>query len=155
MSAKARFLQKLQDKHSCTGPYASKDQADLVAFCQCLGPLQENIETWLAETGITRINNHCALTEMLISNSAFTVPCFELHYENRGEFTPVFLYGQGVTGCVDVTLVASQQTSALCRLFMRSAESQNWTYTPARKPGGQRVAFDEEAFFTVIAPLLP
>ncbi|WP_129939865.1 hypothetical protein [Serratia proteamaculans] len=84
MSAKARFLQKLQDKHSCTGPYASKDQADLVAFCQCLGPLQENIETWLAETGITRINNHCALTEMLISNSAFTVPCFELHYENRG-----------------------------------------------------------------------
>lgn len=156
MSAKARFLQKLQDKHSRTDPNASKGQADLAAFCQRLGALQESIETWLAETGITLINRHCALTEMLISNSAFTVPCFELHYENREvKFTPVFLYGQGVTGCVDVTLVASKQASALCRLFMRSAESPNWTYTPAREPGGQRVAFDEEAFFTVIAPLLP
>ncbi|MFP1867438.1 hypothetical protein [Lonsdalea quercina] len=156
MSAKSQFLQKLQDKQPRTDTYASKGQADLATFCQRLGALQENTETWLAETGIRLITRHCALTEMLISNRTFTVPCFELHYENRVvKFTPVFLYGQGVTGCVDVTLAAGEPASALCRLFMRSAESQSWTYTPAHNPGGQRVAFDEEAFFTVIAPLLP
>lgn len=156
MSAKTRFLQKLQDKQPRTDTYASKGQADLATFCQRLDVLQENTETWLAETGITLITRHCTLTEMLISNRAFTVPCFELHYENRVvKFTPVFLYGQGVTGCVDVTLAAGEPASVLCRLFMRSVESQNWTYTAARKPDGQRMTFDEEAFFTVIAPLLP
>ncbi|WP_157032539.1 hypothetical protein [Erwinia typographi] len=71
------------------------------------------------------------------------------------KFTPAFLYGQGVTGCVDVTLVITGEVRALCRLFMRTAESQYWTYTPANLTCGQRQTLDEEAFFTVIAPLLP
>ncbi|PKH22392.1 hypothetical protein CIG19_13910 [Enterobacterales bacterium CwR94] len=156
MSAKARFLQKLQDNNPRIDPNASKGQADLAAFQLRLEALQGIIDDWLEGTGIAIANGHCLLTEMLIGSSAFTVPCFELHHENRVvKFTPIYLYGQGVTGCVEVTLIADGKVSVLGRLFMRSAESQNWTYTSAHLAGQSRKTFDEEAFFTVIEPVLP
>ncbi|QGX92477.1 hypothetical protein EFZ10_13075 [Tatumella sp. TA1] len=156
MSAKARFLQKLQDARPQASSYATKGLADMAEFRQRLGELREKIETWLAGTGIHIADVQCTLTEILISNAAFPLPCFALHYENRVvKFTPVFLYGQGVTGCVEVTLVVGGQSSALCRLLMRSAENIEWTYTSVGKPAGQRTVFDEDAFFTVIGGLLP
>lgn len=156
MTAKARFLQKLQDTQPRTDAYASKGQADIAAFHRSLEAIRESIEGWLTDTGIGLSDSRIPLTEMLIGNAAFTVPCFELSFDRRViKFTPLFLYGQGVTGCVEVSLIAGGQTSALCRLFMRSAESNAWTYTPASHPARPRAAFDEEAFFTVIAALLP
>ncbi|EPY5345298.1 hypothetical protein ACXDSS_004474 [Klebsiella quasipneumoniae] len=156
MSAKARFLQKLQDAQPGAKNYATKGLADMAEFRQRLGELRENIETWLAGTGIHIADAQCTLTEILISSAAFPISGFALHYENRiVKFTPVFLYGQGVTGCVEVTLVIGGQSSALCRLFMRSAESAEWTYASVCKPAGLRVLFGEDAFFEVIAPVLP
>jgi hypothetical protein len=156
MSAKARFLQKLQDAQPQVSSYATKGLADMAEFRQRLGELRENIETWLAGTGIHIVDGQCTLTEILISNAAFPIPSFSLHYENRiVKFTPVFLYGQGVTGCVEVTLVVGGQSSALGRLFMRSAESAEWTKTFACKPADRRAAFDENAFFSMVDALLP
>lgn len=156
MSAKARFLQKLQDVQPSANNYATKGLADMAEFRQRLGELRENIETWLAGTGIHIADVQCTLTEILISSAAFPISGFALHYENRiVKFTPVFLYGQGVTGCVEVTLVVGGQFSALCRLFMRSAESAEWTYTSACKPASQRAVFDEDAFFAMVDALLP
>lgn len=156
MSAKARFLQKLQDARPQASSHATKGLADMAEFRQRLGELRENIETWLAGAGIHIADTQCLLTEILISNAAFPIPCFALHYENRViKFTPVFLYGQGVTGCVEATLIVGEQSSALCRLFMRSAESAEWTCTSACKPAGRRAAFDEDTFFAVIDALLP
>lgn len=156
MSAKARFLQKLQDTRAQAGHYATKGLADMAEFRRCLGELRENTEAWLAGTGICIADGQCTLTEMLISNAAFPIPCFALHYENREvKFTPLFLYGQGVTGCVEVTLVAGGESSVLCRLFMRSTESSDWTYAFVNHSAGQRAAFGEDAFFEVITPLLP
>jgi len=156
MSAKARFLQKLQDAQPSANNYATTGLADMAEFRQRLDKLRDNIETWLAGTGIHIADVQCTLTEILISNTAFPISCFALHYENRVvKFTPVFLYGQGVTGCVEVTLVVGGQSSALCRLFMRSAERSDWTYAFINKSAGQRSAFGEDAFFTVIDDLLP
>ncbi|MDX6019636.1 hypothetical protein SIL08_04925 [Scandinavium sp. V105_16] len=156
MSAKARFLQKLQDAQPSANNYATKGLADMAEFRQRLGNLRENIETWLAGTGILIADVQCSLTEILISSAAFPISGFALHYENRiVKFTPVFLYGQGVTGCVEVTLVVGGQSSALCRLFMRSAKSAEWTYTSASKPASQRAVFDEDAFFAMVDALLP
>ncbi|GAA3897692.1 hypothetical protein GCM10022405_23660 [Gibbsiella dentisursi] len=156
MSAKERFLQKLQDARPQASSYATKGLADLAEFRQRLGEFREKIETWLAGTGIRLADVQCTLTEILISNAAFPIPCFALHYENRMvKFTPVFLYGQGVTGCVEATLVVGGQSSALGRLFMRSAESAEWTYTSACTPAGRRAVFDEDAFFVMVDALLP
>ncbi|HEY2452112.1 MAG TPA: hypothetical protein VGI71_05760 [Scandinavium sp.] len=156
MSAKARFLQKLQDAQPQVSSYATKGLADMAEFRQRLGELRENIETWLAGTGVHIVDGQCTMTEMLISNAAFRISCFALEYENRAvKFTPLFLCGQGVTGCVEVMLVVGGQSSVLCRLFMRSAESAEWTYTSASTLAGRRAAFVEDAFFAVIAPLVP
>ncbi|MCX8955744.1 hypothetical protein [Erwinia psidii] len=156
MSAKLHFLQKLQAQQAPARNINVKSEADIAAFHRGMGALQESVVTWLAGTGIRVSEKSSALTEMLISNAAFMVPGFELHFERRAvKFTPLFLYGQGVTGCVEVTLVADGQTACLCRLFMRSAESPGWTYTPVCKPCGLRAMFNEDAFFRVIESLLP
>lgn len=156
MSAKARFLQKLQDAQPQACTYATKGLADMAEFRLRLGELRKNIETWLAGTGIHIVDIQCTLTEMLISNVAFPIPSFALHYESRVvKFTPVFLYGQGVTGCVEVTLVVGGKSTALCRLFMCSAERSDWTYAFINKSAGQRSAFGEDAFFAVLDALLP
>lgn len=156
MSAKERFLQKLQDARPQASSYATKGLADLAEFRQRLGELRANIETWLTGTGIRIADVQCTLTEILISNTPFPIPSFALHYENRiVKFNPVFLYGQGVTGCVETTLLVGGQSSALGRLFMRSAESAEWTYTSDCKPTGRCAAFDEDAFFAMVDALLP
>lgn len=156
MSAKTNFFKKLQAQQASTRETNSKGEADIEAFRRGLGALEENVVAWLSGTGIQVSEESCALTEMLISNAAFTAPCFSLHYEHRTvKFTPLFLYGQGVTGCVEVTLAAGGRAASLCRLFMRSAENPVWTYIPAGTPGGQRAVFDEDAFFRMIESLLP
>jgi len=65
------------------------------------------------------------------------------------------LYGQGVTGCIEVCLPADGNIRPLYRLFMRSGEQDNWTWCSAGMQNGNPARFDEEAFFTMIAPLLP
>lgn len=155
MSAKTRFLQKLQTTQLCSNSSANTGQADLATFQQRLTMLRESVEGWLTGTGIRITDSSCMLTEMLISHSSLSMPCFSLHFQNRTiVFTPLFLYGQGVTGCVEVTLVANGQTSSLARLFMRSTESREWTYKVMNQCGGRRTVFDEDAFFGVVESLL-
>lgn len=114
MSAKTDFFKKLQAQQASTRETNSKGEADIEAFRRGLGALQENVVAWLSGTGIQVSEESCALTEMLISNAAFTVPCFTLHYEHRTvKFTPLFLYGQGVTGCVEVTLAAGGRAASV------------------------------------------
>ncbi|BDH45601.1 hypothetical protein TUM12370_16450 [Salmonella enterica subsp. enterica serovar Choleraesuis] len=156
MSAKERFLKKLQDVQPHTETYSNKGQADLAAFRQRVEQLRESATNWLTGTEIGLTEGSCTMTEMLISNAAFTISCFSLHFQNREvKFTPLFLYGQGVTGCVEVTLNTGEHTSRLARLFMRSAESLEWSYILVKRSGGLRKVFNEESFFAVIEPLLP
>jgi len=43
----------------------------------------------------------------------------------------------------------------LHRLFMRTGSDSGWRVMPAGALSGPERAFDEEAFFTIIASLLP
>ncbi|MFK3663552.1 hypothetical protein ACI2I2_24090 [Scandinavium sp. NPDC088450] len=80
----------------------------------------------------------------------------ELHYLQRSiRFTPIFLYGQGVTGCVEVSLCKAGATNPLYRLFMRNGNQDAWSWLPAGTISRQSSLFDEDAFFTMIEPLLP
>lgn len=156
MSAKARFLKKLQDQHPRRTDFDTKAEADIAAFRQRISQLQETMETWLAGTDIRTETTVVSLIELLTGGSAFTVPGITLHYaQRRIRFTPVFLYGQGVTGCIEVCLYAESTIQALYRLFMRSGDRHDWTWCPAGVQCGKPEWFDEEAFFTMIAPLLP
>jgi len=64
----------------------------------------------------------------------------------------VILYGQGVIGCVEVSLCVAGGKDLLCRLYMRSSEHDGWNWSPAE--GGDRKVFDEEAFFRMTGGLL-
>ena len=52
MSAKERFLKKLQDSHPHSGSFDNKGQADIAEFRQRMSELQENMQEWLTDTGI-------------------------------------------------------------------------------------------------------
>ncbi|HAV1831407.1 TPA: hypothetical protein JG914_004235 [Enterobacter hormaechei subsp. steigerwaltii] len=156
MSAKEQFLKKLHSRNPPHGSFNNKAQADIAAFRQAMMQLQDDIGEWLEGTGIELKSFSVSLIELLSSESPFSIHGMSLHYENRViRFTPVFLYGHGVTGCVEVILVAGGESSVLCRLFMRSTESSDWTYAFVNHSAGQRAAFGEDAFFEVITPLLP
>ncbi|MHA4830501.1 hypothetical protein D3C81_151090 [compost metagenome] len=156
MSAKARFLQKLQDQQPRTVAFDTKAEADIAAFRQRISLLHESMDEWLAGTEIRTEATATSLIEFLIGGSAFSVPGINLHYAQRSiRFTPIFLYGQGVTGCIEVCLTADGKISPLYRLFMRSGGRDDWTWSPVRTLNAKQVRFDEEAFFTLIVSLLP
>jgi hypothetical protein len=82
---------------------------------------------------------------------AFDIPGIVLHYDDRSvTFTPVFLYGQGVTGCVEAAFHTKGSISSLGRLFMRSGTVSDWTYTPAGALSRSGQRFDESTFFGLI-----
>lgn len=154
MSAKAQFLQKLKKRQSGGGSFASKSQADIATFCQRMSQLQEDMEEWLTGTGVHVEKTSVSLIDLLVDNSTFSVPGVVLRYESSAvNFTPLFLYGQGVTGCVEASLCTKESIVPLYRLFMRSGKSENWTC----RPSGEAVPvsiFCEELFFEMIAGLL-
>lgn len=156
MSAKALFMKKLQEQHPRSRAFDSKSEADIAEFCERMDQLQETMESWLADTGITTEVVSVPLVEFLIGGNTFSVPGIHLRYENRMvKFTPVFLYGQGVVGCVEVTLCTQGKIASLYRLFMRSSDDESWTWSVSGNRAAPRVAFNEDAFFDMIGALLP
>lgn len=156
MSAKAQFLKKLQAQRPRSAAFDTKAEADIAVFRQRITLLHESMDEWLAGTEIRTEATAISLIEFLIGGSAFSVPGIALHYAQRSiQFSPVFLYGQGVTGCIEVCLTSYDNIRPLYRLFMRSGEQDDWTWCLAGTQRGNPARFDEEAFFTMIAPLLP
>ncbi|HHS9673522.1 TPA: hypothetical protein ACTW9M_005053 [Klebsiella michiganensis] len=156
MSAKSRFFKKLQDQHPRSEAFDTKAEADIAAFRERISQLQASMETWLAGIGISTEATTTSLIEFLTGGSAFSMPGMTLRYAQRSiRFTPIFLYGQGVTGCMEVCLYAGGDIRPLYRLFMRSGGQNDWTWCPAGAQGENPARFDEEAFFTMIVPLLP
>lgn len=156
MSAKARFLKKLQDAQPHSDTFENKSQADIAQFWQRMSQLQENMEGWLTDTGIKIEQTTVSLMELLAGGKAFMVPGIVLRHENRAvKFTPVFLYGQGVTGCVEASLCVENRVTPLCRLFMRTSDHTEWTWSPSGLSTGPRRVFCEEAFYDMVEGLLP
>lgn len=156
MSAKAQFLKKLQASQTGLSQPTSRGQADMAEFRQRMIQLQETIEGWLEQTGIRVESTEVPLVELLLGAGAFRISGIRIHYQERlVTFTPSFLYGQGVTGCVDITLYAQGDRRSLGRLFMRSCDAPDWTYMPSVSPGSRRVTFCEPVFFELLDSLLP
>ncbi|MGU3412096.1 hypothetical protein ACLBW0_04765 [Enterobacteriaceae bacterium C34A] len=149
-------MKKLQEQHPRSRAFDSKSEADIAEFCERMSQLQETMENWLTDTGITVEAVSVSLVEFLIGGNTFSVPGIHLRYENRMvKFTPVFLYGQGVVGCVEVTLCTQGKIASLYRLFMRSSDDVSWTWSVSGNRAAPRVAFSEDAFFDMIGALLP
>ncbi|GAB2947046.1 hypothetical protein [Hafnia psychrotolerans] len=156
MSAKTHFLKKLQALQSSCPTFDSKTEADIAAFRQRLTQLHTRMDAWLKETGICIEGTSVSLIDLLVGQRAFEVLGIILCYENRTiTFTPLFLYGQGVTGCVEVNLCAEGSMTPICRLFMRAGRRTEWCCTRASLLSGPVHEFDEEAFFATLEGLLP
>jgi len=156
MSLKARFFKRLQEQQGRHDSFENKSQADLELFRQRMQLLQEEMENWLKDSGIRIETFSVRLVDLLVGNSAFDVPGHQLRYEGRAiKFTPLFLYGQGVTGCVEATLCAEGKITPLCRLFMKSGKTNDWTCTQTGMLTRPERVLDEEVFFGIIEGLLP
>lgn len=156
MSAKSHFLNKLQALQVTPQPFTSKTEADIAAFRQRIGQLHQSTEAWLSDTDIKTEAFSVSVTDLLVGNRPFDAPGMLLRYGERAmKFTPLFLYGHGVTGCVEVSLCAEGKVTPLHRLFMRTGSDSGWRVIPAGALSGPERAFDEETFFTLIASLLP
>lgn len=154
MSVKSQFLKKLQDRKPA--PFATKSQADIAEFHQKMTLLQEQMDGWLEGTGLHVDTFTVSVTDLLVEGGAFDIPGIVLSVDSRTvKFKPVFLYGHGVTGCVEVTLQAEGAVTPVGRLFMRAGHVSDWTFTPADRVPGTRQPFDESVFFSLILALLP
>lgn len=156
MSVKSQFLKKLQARQSAPALPGGKSQADIAEFRLRMEQLQEQMGEWLVGTGLNVETLTASVTDLLVEGGAFDISGIVLRYENRTiKFMPVFLYGQGVTGCVETNFHNEGLVTPLGRLFMRSGTVNKWTFTPpgALSPSGQ--GFDESTFFGLILVLLP
>ncbi|WP_447088796.1 hypothetical protein ACOTR2_02095 [Enterobacter asburiae] len=156
MSVKSQFLDKLQTRQSAPASSVSKSQADIAEFCLRMTQLKEQMDVWLEGTGLSVEAYSTSVTDLLVENGTFEITALALRIDDRSvKFVPAFLYGQGVTGCVEATFHDGRYTTSLGRLFMRSGRVNNWTFTPsgALCPSGQ--GFDESTFFGLILALLP
>lgn len=155
MTAKTQFLKKLQGRQLAPGSFVSKSQADIAEFTQRMDRLREEMAAWLQDTGIDTETTAESLTDLLVGQQPFTVPGIAVRYETQTlHFRPLYLYGHGVTGCVEVILCAEGKRTALQRLFMRAGARAGWVYKPGGEAGPER-QFDEEAFFGLLTHLLP
>lgn len=68
---------------------------------------------------------------------------------------PLFLYGQGVTGCIEAISYSEGQVTSLRRLFMRSGSVSDWIFTSPAGLSRLGPRFDESSFFSLILALLP
>ncbi|WP_162286786.1 hypothetical protein [Pantoea stewartii] len=155
MSVKTQFLKKLQARQPAPVTFTSKTQTDIAEFRLRMTQLQEQMDTWLADTGLNVEALPASVTDLLVGG-AFDMSAAVLRYDERSvKFIPVYLYGLGVTGCVEATFHNGGLVTPLGRLFMRSGTVNNWTFVPpgALSPSGQ--AFDESTFFGLILALLP
>lgn len=156
MSVKSQFLKKLQDRKPAPAPFATRSQADIAKFHLKMTQLQEQMDTWLVDTGLKAETLSTSVTDLLVEGGAFDIAGLVLRVDDRAvKFTPVFLYGQGVTGCVEVTFHAEGCVTSLGRLFMRAGHFSDWTFTPPEALLRTGQPFDEDTFFGLIFALLP
>lgn len=155
MSAKTQFLKKLYAQ-SVIPPFSDKTQADIAAFYRAMEQLQDQMVEWLAETGIQPESATVPVTDLLVESGAFDIPGMTLRYEKRRlTFIPLFLYGHGVTGCVEASLYSDGKVTPLSRLFMRAGNAPGWSCTRTGSLSRPERSFDENTFFELMEGLLP
>ncbi|ULK55172.1 hypothetical protein HUZ88_20050 [Citrobacter portucalensis] len=156
MSVKSQFLEKLQTRQSAPASSVSKTQADITEFCLRMTQLKELMDAWLEDTGLSVEAYSTSVTDLLVEGGAFDITALVLRIDDRSvKFVPAFLYGQGVTGCVEATFHNGGLVTPLGRLFMRSGTVNNWTFSPRDTLSRPGQRFDESTFFNLILALLP
>lgn len=156
MSVKSQFLEKLQVRQPASASSVSKTQVDIAEFCLRMAQLQEQMDAWLEGTGLNVETVNTSVMDLLVEGGIFDIAALVLRIDDRSvKFVPAFLYGQGVTGCVEVTLHAEGGVMSLGRLFMRAGHFSDWTFTPPGALSRHGQVFDESTFFGLILALLP
>ncbi|MBH2847087.1 hypothetical protein R1Q26_05940 [Klebsiella quasipneumoniae] len=156
MSVKSQFLKKLQTRQPAPVSLTSKTQADIAEFCLRIARLQKQMDSWLTGTGLHVEAFTVSVTDLLVEGGTFEIAGIVLRYDDRAvKFTPIFLYGQGVTGCVEATFHNGEDVTSLGRLFMRSGTVSDWAFTPPGALSRLAKGFDESTFFGLILALLP
>lgn len=155
MSAKSQFLKKLQSHQSASIPFISKSQADIDAFRLRMTQLHEQMDAWLTGTGLNVETLPVSVSDLLVEGGTFDISGIVLRYEGRTiKFIPLFLYGHGVTGCVEVTLHSGEYVTSPGRLFMRESHLNDWTFKSQCSMSVPGLIFDEDTFFHLISGLL-
>jgi len=156
MSVKSQFLKKLQARQTAPVSFTSKAQADIAEFRLRITQLQEQMDAWLVDTGLKTETLPVSVTDLLVEGGAFEIAAIVLRYDEREiKFMPLFLYGQGVTGCIEAISYSEGQVTPLGRLFMRSTSVSDWIFTSPTGLSRHGQSFDESTFFALILALLP
>ncbi|MBN4799027.1 hypothetical protein H4F75_05575 [Enterobacter asburiae] len=156
MSVKSQFLKKLQAQQPSPVPAVSKSQADIAAFRQRMAQLKDQMDAWLTDTGLNAEPLAVYVPDLLVEGGTFDISGIVLRYGNRAvKFMPIFLYGQGVAGCVEVTFFSGYSSISQGRLFMRVGSVYDWIFTPPDISPQSGKLFDEGVFFDLILALLP
>lgn len=156
MSVKSQFLKKLQDRQPVPASPGSKSQADIAEFRLRVEQLQTQMDEWLTGTGLNVEPLTVSVLDLLVEGGAFEISGIVLHYDSRAvKFMPIFLYGQGVAGCVEVTFCSGDKVISQGRLFMRVGNVNGWFFTPPDTSSRSGQLFDEGIFYGLILALLP
>ena len=83
MSVKSQFLKKLQARQSAPVSFASKTQADIAEFRLRITQLQEQMDTWLVDTGLSVETFTASVTDLLVEGGTFDISGIVLRVDDR------------------------------------------------------------------------
>lgn len=155
MSLKSRFLKELHSRQPAPVSPGSKSQIDIAEFRLRMAQLQTQMDEWLTGTGLNVEPLTISVPDLLVEGGAFDISGIVLRYDSRAvKFMPIFLYEQGVAGCVEITFCSGEKVISQGRLFMRVGSVSDWTFTFPDTPSRSGQLFDEGVFFGLILALL-
>lgn len=158
MSARERFFKKVQQKQNPVPPGNGTVEADILAFCQRMDELAQQIDEWFDGIGLKltvstkylqdlstlghSLNNGVSrydITAIIVQNGCRSV-----------SIIPEQLYQNGCRGCVTLTVDAPDREPARQQFYLSMKPEGGWFIREEQQTSAIKSTMTEDVFFRVI-----
>lgn len=161
MSARERFLKRVQQKQNTTVPGDGTVDADIQAFCQRMDELAQQVQQWFNGSGIdvvigtTSLQDLSTIGRSLNSGaSRYDITTIKLQNDTRSvSILPEQLYQKGQKGCLTMTVEMPDLEPTRQHFYLSMAPEAGWFIRVEHQAVSGKTIMTEDVFFRAIENL--
>jgi hypothetical protein len=161
VSARERFLKRVQQKHNTTVPGDGTVDADVQVFCQRMDELAQQVQQWFEGSGIEVIIATKTLQDLSTVGrslnsgvSRYDITTIRLQNDTRNvSILPEQLYQKGSKGCVTLTVDAPGCSPGKQYFYLSMAPESGWFIRAEHQAVSGKTIMTEDVFFRAIENL--